>query len=68
MGWISIILFTVLAGIKSENTTCRVIGQTGFREFSKDGDLIIGGVFSMSSTRKLIDNGYQSFPYTYCQK
>uniref|UniRef100_A0A8D3AH47 G-protein coupled receptors family 3 profile domain-containing protein n=1 Tax=Scophthalmus maximus TaxID=52904 RepID=A0A8D3AH47_SCOMX len=68
MGWISIILFTVLAGIKSENQTCRVIGQTGFREFSKDGDLIIGGVFSMSSTRKLIDNGYQSFPYTYCQK
>lgn len=68
MGWISIILLTLLARIKSENQTCKVIGQTGFMEFSKEGDLIIGGVFSITSTRKLIDNGYQAVPHSYCKK
>ncbi|XP_068173671.1 extracellular calcium-sensing receptor-like [Antennarius striatus] len=52
---------------KPENQTCKVIGETGFMEFSKEGDLMIGGVFSMSSTRKLEDNGYKEFPYTYCK-
>nr|XP_019943635.1 PREDICTED: extracellular calcium-sensing receptor-like [Paralichthys olivaceus] len=68
MGWFTCIFFTLLAGIKSEKQTCKVIGQTGFKEFSKDGDLIIGGVFSLSSRRKLIDNGYQALPYAYCKK
>mgnify|MGYP000150333823 CR=1 FL=1 len=68
MGWITCILFTLLGGIKSEKQKCNVIGQTGFKEFSKDGDLYIGGIFSLSTTRKLIDNGYQALPYTYCEK
>ena len=68
MGWITCILFTMLAGIKSEKQTCKLIGQTGFKEFSKDGDLIIGGVFALSGTPKLIDNGYYALPYTYCKK
>lgn len=66
MGWIAIILFTLLVRTKSE--TCKVIGQTGFMEFSKEGDLNIGGVFSMTSTRTLINNGYQELPHTYCKK
>lgn len=66
MGWITIILFTLLAKTKSDNQTCRMIGQTGFMEFSKEGDLIIGGVFSMTSTRTLIDNDYHALPHTYC--
>ncbi|XP_063763489.1 LOW QUALITY PROTEIN: extracellular calcium-sensing receptor-like [Eleginops maclovinus] len=37
-------------------------------EFSKEGDLIIGGVFSITSTRKLNDNDYQAIPNTYCQR
>ncbi|KAM3875149.1 extracellular calcium-sensing receptor-like [Diretmus argenteus] len=53
---------------ESENQTCKVIGQTGFMEFSKDGDLTIGGVFSITGTRKLEDNGYQAVPYSYCTK
>lgn len=68
MGWIFAVLFTLLVGTKTEKDTCRIIGQTGFKEFSKDGDLIIGGVFSITSTRKLIDNGYQALPQTYCKK
>ncbi|XP_070685477.1 extracellular calcium-sensing receptor-like [Pempheris klunzingeri] len=68
MGWITIILFSLLVTIKSENQTCKVIGQTGFMEFSKEGDLYIGGVFSITSTRKLIDKGYQALPHTYCIK
>lgn len=68
MGWIIIVLFTLLVRTESENQTCKVIGQTGFMEFSKEGDLIIGGVFSMTSTRTLVDNGYQALPYTYCKK
>uniref|UniRef100_A0A672Z3Y7 G-protein coupled receptors family 3 profile domain-containing protein n=1 Tax=Sphaeramia orbicularis TaxID=375764 RepID=A0A672Z3Y7_9TELE len=68
MGWITVILLTLVAGTKSENETCRVIGQTGFMEFSKEGDLIIGGVFSISSTRKLVNNDYQALPYAYCKK
>uniref|UniRef100_A0A3B5KMK1 G-protein coupled receptors family 3 profile domain-containing protein n=1 Tax=Takifugu rubripes TaxID=31033 RepID=A0A3B5KMK1_TAKRU len=31
----------------SKTQTCTVTGQTGFMEFLKEGDLIIGGVFSM---------------------
>ncbi|XP_023155575.2 extracellular calcium-sensing receptor-like isoform X1 [Amphiprion ocellaris] len=68
MGWITVIFFTLLTRTKSENQTCKVIGRTGFMEFSKEGDLMIGGVFSMTSTRKLVDNGYQKFPYSYCIK
>lgn len=68
MGWITIILLTLLTRTKSEKQTCKLIGQTGFMEFSKEGDLIIGGVFSMTSTRKLEDNDYQALPYTYCKK
>lgn len=68
MSMITLILFTLLARIKSDNNTCRLIGQTGFMEFSKEGDLIIEGLFSMSSTRTLIDNNYQALPYTYCTK
>ncbi|XP_034083732.1 LOW QUALITY PROTEIN: extracellular calcium-sensing receptor-like [Gymnodraco acuticeps] len=37
-------------------------------EFSKEGDLIIGGVFSITSTRKLKDNGYQALPNAYCTR
>lgn len=68
MGWIFVVLFTLLVRTKTENPTCKIIGQTGFKEFSKDGDLIIGGVFSITSTRKLIDNGYHALPQTYCEK
>ncbi|XP_033971283.1 extracellular calcium-sensing receptor-like [Trematomus bernacchii] len=39
-----------------------------FMEFSKEGDLIIGGVFSITSTRKLNDNGYQALPNSYCTR
>lgn len=67
MGWIAaVVFFTVLARIKSENETCKMIGQKGFKEFSKEGDLMIGGVFSISSTRKLVDKNYQELPHTYC--
>lgn len=68
MGWIIAVLFTLLVKTKSDNQTCKLIGQTGFMEFSKEGDLIIGGVFSMTSTRKLVDKGYQALPDTYCEK
>ncbi len=68
MGWITIVLLTLLARTQSENQTCKLIGQSGFMEFSKEGDLIIGGVFSITSTRKLTDNGYQALPDTYCKK
>lgn len=68
MGWITVILFTLLARTNSESQICKLIGQTGFKAFSKEGDLMMGGVFSMSSTRKLIDNDYQAIPYAYCTK
>ena len=68
MGWITIMFFALLARTHSESQTCKLIGQTGFKEFSKEGDLMIGGVFSMSSTRKLKDNDYQAIPYAYCTK
>lgn len=68
MGWIFAFLFTLLVGTKTEKDTCRIIGQTGFMEFSKEGDLIIAGIFSITSTRKLIENGYQALPQTYCKK
>ena len=68
MGWIAMMFFSLLARTNAENQTCKVIGQTGFMEFSKEGDLIIGGVFSLSGKSILVDNGYQTLPYTYCKK
>lgn len=67
----TVVLFiycSLLMGAMSENHTCTVRGQTGFMEFSKEGDLIIGGVFSITSTRVLVDNDYQAIPYTYCTR
>ena len=68
MGRITIILLALLARIKSENQTCRLIGQTGHLAFSKEGDIIIGGVFSITRKRKLIDNNYQAQPHSYCTR
>ncbi|KAM9733715.1 extracellular calcium-sensing receptor-like [Menidia menidia] len=68
MGWICIILLTLLARTKSENETCKMIGQSGFMEFFKEGDFFIGGVFSIESSMTLVDNDYQALPYTYCKR
>uniref|UniRef100_A0A8C6KBF6 G-protein coupled receptors family 3 profile domain-containing protein n=1 Tax=Nothobranchius furzeri TaxID=105023 RepID=A0A8C6KBF6_NOTFU len=67
MGWLTIILLTLLVRIKSENQTCELIGRTGFLEFAKEGDLNIAGVFSLMNTQTLIDNDYRAVPYSYCQ-
>lgn len=53
---------------RSKTQACTVTGQTGFMEFSKEGDLIIGGVFSMSSRRVLVDNDYMAIPSAYCTR
>ena len=66
MGWISIILFTLLVKGNSEEQTCKLIGQTGFLEFSKDGDLIIGGLFSLDSTQVTENYGYHAYPSVFC--
>lgn len=66
MGLITIILFVLLTMVKSGSQTCKLIGETGFLEFSKDGDLVIGGVFSMSKRRILEDYGYTALPHSYC--
>ncbi|XP_007566781.1 extracellular calcium-sensing receptor-like [Poecilia latipinna] len=66
MGLIIILFLTLLAGTKPENQTCKVIEKTELMEFSRDGDLNIAGVFSITSTRTLVDNDYKAIPYSYC--
>ncbi|XP_077421216.1 extracellular calcium-sensing receptor-like [Vanacampus margaritifer] len=68
MGRFIVIFISLLATTKTENQTCKLIGQTGFLEFSKEGDLLIGGIFSMSNTRTLNDNDYEAVPHSYCTK
>lgn len=68
MGWFILILISSLTTTKAESQTCKLIGQTGFLEFSKEGDLLIGGIFSLASTRKLNDNDYEAVPHSYCIK
>nr|XP_061797493.1 extracellular calcium-sensing receptor-like [Nerophis lumbriciformis] len=68
MGRFIVMFVSLLATTKSENQTCKLIGQTGFLEFSKDGELLIGGIFSLASTRKLNDNDYKAIPDSYCIK
>lgn len=58
----------LLMETRSKTQACTVTGQTGFMEFSKEGDLIIGGVFSMSSRRVLVDNDYMAIPSAYCTR
>ena len=66
MGLISIILITLLVKSKSEEQACKLIGQTGYLEFSKDGDLIIGGIFSLDSTQGTNNHGYHAYPSLFC--
>ena len=68
MGWISIILITLLVKSKSEEQACKLIGQTGYLEFSKDGDLIIGGIFSLNSSRAIDNYGYHAYPALFCRR
>uniref|UniRef100_A0A3Q2PU45 Extracellular calcium-sensing receptor-like n=1 Tax=Fundulus heteroclitus TaxID=8078 RepID=A0A3Q2PU45_FUNHE len=64
MGVVIIILLILISGTRLEAQTCKVIGKTELMEFSKDGDLNIAGVFSITSTSKLVDNNYQAFART----
>lgn len=67
MGLIIILFLTLLARTKPENQTCKVIEKAELMELSRDGDLNIAGVFSITSTRTLVDNDYQAIPYSYCK-
>ena len=66
MSWISTILITLLVKGKSEEQACKLLGRTGFLEFSKDGDLIIGGIFSLDSTQGTDNYGYHAYPSLFC--
>ena len=68
MGLISVILITLLVKGQSEEQACKLIGQTGYLEFSKDGDLIIGGIFSLNRSRVLDNNGYHAYPSPFCTR
>uniref|UniRef100_A0A8C5AAA2 G-protein coupled receptors family 3 profile domain-containing protein n=1 Tax=Gadus morhua TaxID=8049 RepID=A0A8C5AAA2_GADMO len=48
---IALTVVSLIGAVLSLSTACRMIGRTGFLEFSKDGDLIIGGIFSLDSTQ-----------------
>lgn len=71
MSWNTVVFFIyclLLMGAMLKTQACTVTGQTGFMEFSKEGDLILGGVFSMSSRRVLVDNDYMAIPSAYCTR
>lgn len=68
MGWINIILFTLMLKTKAEEYDCKLIGQTGYLEFSKDGDLIIGGIFSINSSLVGDTHGYHAYPSIFCKR
>uniref|UniRef100_A0A8C5B6R1 G-protein coupled receptors family 3 profile domain-containing protein n=1 Tax=Gadus morhua TaxID=8049 RepID=A0A8C5B6R1_GADMO len=68
MGLISVILITLLVKGQSEEQACKLIGQTGYLEFSKDGDLIIGGIFSLNSSRAIDNYGYHAYPALFCRR
>ncbi|XP_049580876.1 extracellular calcium-sensing receptor-like [Syngnathus scovelli] len=68
MGWFTFIFVVLLATSKADDQTCKLIGQTGFLEFSKEGDLLIGGIFSLARTRILDTHDYEAVPHSYCVK
>ncbi|XP_038149386.1 extracellular calcium-sensing receptor-like [Cyprinodon tularosa] len=68
MGVIIFVLLTLLSRTRADEQTCKVIQKTTLKSFSKNGDLNIAGIFSITSTRKLVDNNYQAVPYSYCQR
>ena len=68
MGLISVILITLLVKGQSEEQACKLIGQTGYLEFSKDGDIIIGGIFSLNASRVTENNGYHAYPTSFCTR
>uniref|UniRef100_A0A8C5AKJ1 G-protein coupled receptors family 3 profile domain-containing protein n=1 Tax=Gadus morhua TaxID=8049 RepID=A0A8C5AKJ1_GADMO len=53
---IALTVVSLIGAVLSLSTV--MIGRTGFLEFSKDGDLIIGGIFSLDSTQGTNNHGY----------
>ena len=68
MRLLGVILLGLLAKTQSDSSACKLIGQTGYVEIAKDGDLLVGGIFTLESRRKQIDYGYKKPPIEYCSE
>ncbi|KAK7905207.1 hypothetical protein WMY93_017814 [Mugilogobius chulae] len=68
MGQVTICLLLLLVGTNCDNQTCSFIGRSGYLEFSQKGDFILAGVFSITSTRSLLNTDYTVMPQEICTK
>lgn len=61
-GWALLQLLLVVSFSRAEESVCRQRGDPEIPQISKDGDIILGGVFSFHSSWKVIQDAYMHKP------
>lgn len=59
-----LLLLVVLQGLllQAQEPPCRLLGQPYLPEYEKDGDLVIGGIFSFRTGQDGVDETFNSIP------
>lgn len=57
-----LIIFAVLKNLAAYSPVCKMIGSTGYTELSKDGDFIIGGIFSLDNSGLTFKHNFTTPP------
>lgn len=57
-----LVLLALLVGNVRGDTVCRLRGRVEPPELAKDGDLVIGGIFSFRTGQDGVINTYQTIP------
>uniref|UniRef100_A0A3B4AJJ3 G-protein coupled receptors family 3 profile domain-containing protein n=1 Tax=Periophthalmus magnuspinnatus TaxID=409849 RepID=A0A3B4AJJ3_9GOBI len=68
MRQVIICFLTLLVRTNCDNQTCTFIGKSGYLEFSQEGDFILAGVFSITSTRIYLYPDFTDIPQDICSK
>lgn len=62
MNVVILIIFAILKNLTAYSPVCKMIGSTGYIELSKDGDFIIGGLFSLDNSGRISTHNFSLPP------
>ena len=56
------IIFVILKNLRAYSPACKMIGNIGYTELSKNGDFIIGGLFSLDNSGRTPEQDFSTPP------